>query len=246
MDDVTLPNGGNRTLGGTAYRNIQLGRDAIVTFTAPLVQVSNITTAEGAKIGVAPCTRIHIAGNLTLGRQNAFNKDNNEVWLYVGRNFSAGRGTTSKVSRLYALGNITVEAGSRSAVNYMAGGYIGDIVTSGDFTTWNVRCGASFCLPGVNQREAALVSREERVLVLPNPADQTVTLKTEGWQSGAIEVDIHDATGRQMQKLVVPRGLRNDAWVIPTGMLPNGLYFIGATDARGARVVRKLLIMHGK
>ncbi len=78
----------------------------------------------------------------------------------------------------------------------------------------------------------------EATRVFPNPADDQVTFTFSAQKPGAVDVLIHDATGREAKRVRVQAGVGTTTVVIGIADLAPGFYFIRG----GSDVIKKLVI----
>jgi hypothetical protein len=143
------------TLTGSIYKKIEIGKNAVVTFTEPVVYANEIKVKDGAQLVFNGCTEVVVNKNVDLGKNSITNAAGAGVTFYIGEGgaaFKVKEGA-SFTGNVYAeTGNIVVEKAKANNTTSLTGQFIAKKVESEDHVTWNWNTN---CDPACQPAEAA-------------------------------------------------------------------------------------------
>ncbi|MFN8236932.1 MAG: HYR domain-containing protein [Chitinophagales bacterium] len=143
--NVNVADNSTVTLSDSIYKNIQIGKNATVTFTRPIIYIDELKVKEGARVKVSGCTKISVNKKVDFEKNTKFNLEQNKVTLYVGEEDKKDDKKVvewSEGSVFY--GNVFAQRGEIRTTNAPAtnpikltGQFIGREVEGGENTIWD-------------------------------------------------------------------------------------------------------------
>lgn len=253
-DDITVPNGGAMTLTGSTYGEIEVGKNATVTFSAATVHIEDLDVEDGGSVVFTQDATLLIEDDFYFDEDCAFNTAAHFVVVYVGDRAYIDEGSDI-VARLYALDKIWVKNASSSNHTTMTGMFISAEKVDGDeYVDWNAGtgCGSGGSamlapiddnpLDNVQAFDFSTKSDIEvpELSLYPNPARDILNIQIEGMES-AEAVLIFDAMGRVVFEADLEEGQNSLQANLSGSTFQNGMYVV-TVISKGERVAKRLII----
>lgn len=243
--DITVPNNAVVMLAGALYRNITIGSNATVTFTAPVVNIRKLTTNDKAKIKFAGSSaELRVYDGISIGSTNQFNFDMKDVIVYSKENVSIAKGSTINAS-IYSLESIEPKGHSKARIT-MKGLFLAKEVHT-NYTSWNMKA----CSPipaarmnyvntdAINIANEAVTLAEAKDLfkvnVYPNPSESDFNIQVISNSNKPIQIRILDISG----KLLIANNAAIKGSTIRLGSnLDRGTYFAEVIQGDNRQVIK--------
>jgi alpha-tubulin suppressor-like RCC1 family protein len=203
--NVTVANNSSVTLNDTMYKNLNIGANATVTFTKPLVYIRKLSTHSNATIEFSNCTELMIYDKMEIGSGNQFNMGMEGAIVYAGGKVDIDKGS-SIIATVYSLDKIETSGTVGDRIQ-MKGLFIADEIESKN-TTWNVDRNFTCALnkqrpPQVSTSRQAfnpglLVTSEPEFDVFPNPNTGRFSVRLNSALEGPLKVSVIDYLGREV------------------------------------------------
>lgn len=255
-DDITVPTGGSTTLTGSTYGEIEVKKNATVTFDAAEVHIEDLDVEDGGTVIFSQDATLLIEDDFNLDEDCAFNTAGNFVMVYVGDRAYIDEGSEVH-ARMYALDKIWAKKAASDNHTTMTGMFISEDKVDGDeYVDWNWdgSCGlplvpSSFIAPiDDNPMDDVIIAdfsaksdlETPELSLYPNPARDILNIEIEGMES-AETVLIFDAMGRLVWELVLQEGQNSLQADLSGNAFQNGLYVVSVIS-KDERVTKRLVI----
>lgn len=251
-DDITVSSGSSMTLSGTVYGEIEVKKNATLTFSAAEVHIEDLDVDDGGTIIFAQDAELMIDDDMKLDEDCAFNAAGKFVVVYVGDRTTIDEGS-DVVARIYSVDKLHVKKAKSNNHTSMTGMFISDDKVDGDdYVDWNwdANCGtvssSNMIAPEVDEFEvidANIISSQEDLSqpslnIFPNPARDILNIQVGNIEEG--KVMIFDSMGR----LVWERDLEDGITEFSTNLdarFQNGLYVVSVVSDN-QKITKRLII----
>jgi hypothetical protein len=208
--NVVVPNNATMTLSGNAYKTVKIGKNATVIFTEPVVDINGYLTMNlGSKIEFVQCTKIHLKGKFTAGKNVIINPDELSVVFYIEGDVTFGSG--AHVAGVFYLSNAEVYNFdvANSTVNLpgmFKGMFLAKVIYSGKNNNWYMSTMCNNCT-SVNVKNLAvespgIITGSGAVLKnYPNPFSDKTTVNFMLPEAGHVTIDVFNLSGKLVQSL---------------------------------------------
>jgi hypothetical protein len=204
--NITVANNASVTLNDSIYKNINIGSNATVTFTKPVVYIKKLTTNSNARIKFSNCAILKIDDKTEIGPYNQFNPDEQGVVVYAGDELDIDKGSTINAS-VYCQENIATEGTNMARVT-MKGIFIAEKIES-EYTTWNWNTTNSGCslnktepLVTENGNTNSTLTDEIEFNVFPNPTTGKFNIEINSTLEGALKITVYDYLGQEVKTIL--------------------------------------------
>jgi hypothetical protein len=208
--NVVVPDNTTMTLSGNAYKTVKIGKNATVIFTEPVVDINGYLTMNlGSKIEFEQCTKIHLKGKFTAGKNVIINPDEFSVVFYIEGNVAFGSG--AHVAGVFYLSsaevyNFDVANSTSTQPAVFKGMYLAKVIYSGKNTNWYMSTMCNNCTsvtvkdlavetPGIVTGSGAVLKN------YPNPFSDRTTVNFMLPDDGHVTIDVFNLSGKLVQSL---------------------------------------------
>ena len=251
--NVVVPANSTMTLSENAYKNITIGKNATAVFTEPVVDINGYLTMNvGSKIEFEQCTKIHMKGKFTAGKNVTINPAELSVVFYIegDANFGAG----GHVNGVFYLSNAAVyifDVASSTATlpGVFKGMFLAKGIYSGKNNNWYMSTLCNYCTP-IPTKDIAIeapgkIAESSAVLMnYPNPFSGKTTVSFTLPEDSHVTLDVFDISGKLVQRLYNNEASMNQEYSVEFdgSALSKGLYIYKMTTNKevvtGKMIVR--------
>ena len=209
--NVTVEDNTIMVLGGSLYKDIKVGKNATVTFTAAVVNIHKLTTKDKSKVTFTGTTELRIYDPIDISTKNEFNPSMQSVVVYAKSDVDIDKGTTFNGS-IYSLKSIDPIGGSKTGDRItMNGLYLAKKLHS-HYVTFNMQSCSVPPVPEVpalftksNVEESTIEVASEKIVevapafkvtVYPNPSSADFRIQVKSSSEEPVRIRIFDVTGR--------------------------------------------------
>ncbi|MBK9329259.1 MAG: T9SS type A sorting domain-containing protein [Sphingobacteriales bacterium] len=145
VTNVNVASGATVTLSDSIYKNIQIGANAVVTFTRPIIYMDELKVKDGATVKFSGCAKISVNKKVDFEKNTKFNLERNKVTIYVGdedkkddkKVVEWGEGSVFFGNVFAQRGEIRSLKGKATNPIRLTGQFIGRKVQGDDYTIWD-------------------------------------------------------------------------------------------------------------
>ena len=155
---VTVQSGTTMVLNGSAYKKVEVKKNATVIFTSSDISLYEFKSEDNATVKFSGCTFLRVYKKFKTYKDNSFNPDNYQVNVFVEKDKVEIKEGTTFNGNVYALGKELKVKGKSNKTTYMNGFFIGKKVKGekGVVWNWNANCDATCIAPLSKQAGEAL------------------------------------------------------------------------------------------
>ncbi len=238
-------------LHGTLYKDITVGKNATLTFTAAFVNIRKLTTKDKSKVTFTSSSELRINDKVDISTKNQFNPTMQTVIVYANSDVDIDKGTTFNGS-IYSLKTIDPKGGNKSDERITMNGLFLAKEMHAHYATFNsMSCsGPSLVASFANVKEEELTTEvtaetideatpEFKVNVYPNPSSTDFTIQVISKSNEPVTVMLMDSNGAIRSISEVPLKASN---VKVGGTLWPGTYFAEVVQGLNKKVVKLIKI----
>ena len=259
--NLTVKAGITATFTGNDFGKINIEEGANVTFTAPVINLQELSVAKGKKnvnttnVYFANPTSVKIFDKVTVEEDCMINVNGPKVTFYLGDNnkdeekfIVTGDNTMITLNIMIPNGKLKVSGGPRYGI--MTGWFITEkIESNGSRTIWNkydcsglpqfARVSSENVEPQIKEKpieiETPVVADVFAVKIYPNPTPGDFNIQVITKSNEPIMVRIMDVNGRLVQ---ASTKLTKQGLIAMTNKLPGGTYFVEVTQGKNHSVTK--------
>ncbi len=229
-NNVTVADNATVTLAGSLYKEILVGKNATVIFTAAIVNIRKLTTNDNSTVKFSGNCEWRVFYPMIIGTNNQFNPDLKNVFVYAKDYVSISGGSTVNAS-IYSLKSID-PIGTNVKRITMKGLFLAQDVHS-HYATWNGQActppvappaqSASFVNNSRGTKNPIVVTDEEfNVHIYPNPSTTDFRIQVKSSSEAPVSIRIFDVTGRTIK---VINNVSANSYINVGSELRQGSYF---------------------
>lgn len=249
--NISVADNATVILNGTVYKDITVGKNATLTFTAAVVNIRKLTTKDKSKVTFTSSTELRIDDRIDISTKNQFNPTMQTVIVYANSDVDIDKGTTFNGS-IYSLKTIDPKGGNKSDERITMNGLFLAKEMHAHYATFNsMSCsGPSLAASFANVKEEELTTEvatetigegtpEFKVNVYPNPSSTDFTIQVISKSNEPVTVRLMDMNGVIRSISEVPLKASN---VKVGSTLWPGTYFAEVVQGLNKKVVKLIKI----
>lgn len=263
-DDLKIPNNAVVTVDGSIFNKIDIGKNARVTFTSPVIYAKEYLAKDGSEVSFAGCTQLILSNKMYLEKNTVTNPENNKLVIF---NDNKKKGTYFEVGGDNVVFNgslnmptteLKTAKGKADKPIVLTGQFIVDKVSGDDHVIWAAGTACECEVdPGILARVANTAApvntfdREETIFsetvdltAFPNPFYGRTNLRFVSPQEERVVVSIYSFTGQEVSRLFDGLAEAGREYSLPfdAGTLAPGMYLYKVETASGLVKVQKLVL----
>lgn len=224
---VKIKDNQTAVLTDSIYGDIEIGKNAKVTFTQPRVYAITYWAKEKSEVKFENCANVSVLKSVKLDKESVTNPDNKTLTFVVKDNspaneFLFGAGAQYNGRAFAPLGEIIVDKATALKPTLLTGQFLAKKVTADEFTrwNWNTNCDRA-CTPCANQpfeaiaatpSNARMAQPEEveieksiapavAIAAYPNPFTDVTTIRFTSGTDGKARLSIFNISGQLVESL---------------------------------------------
>jgi len=218
--NLNISNNTSVTITGSNYKDVNIGKNCIVTFTQMNLNMKSLDVKEGSELRFADCTKLRICKSMKLDKNTRFNTAGKEVIVYVEDHVDIDKGVRVNADIYVLNGNIKIQKADAVNPNIMTGLFIAKTVEADDFTYWNMNTACnSLCagspavaskLSGENEEgnepqhaspDETLSGKDVELKAYPNPFTDRLNIEFALPEDSRVRLEIFNLAGQRVAEL---------------------------------------------
>jgi hypothetical protein len=256
---VTVAANATMALNGSLYKDIRIGKNATVTFTQPVLNISTLKMDEGATLKFTKCTKVHIKCSFEVCKNIIINPDELGVVFYIDNsvNFYEGShvvGVFFVRSGGCSNGTICFGESKVTKPGFYKGEFLAYSINVQRYNNFylNENCGnCSVIIPKdltVTQEEVTdpttVLQNEPVIRNYPNPFKDKTTVLFILPEDNHVTFEVYDMSGKRVQTLFNDQAMKDREYTVEFDgtELPSGLYMYRMTTSNDVFTGKMILI----
>jgi len=252
------------TLDGTAYKKVDVKKNATVVFTANDVSLKELHCHDGATVEFEGCSYLRIEKKMHLHKNNTFNPSGEQVNVFIEMEKADIKEGSTINGSIYALNHEIKVKGKSNNITHMNGAFIGKKVKGekGVSWDWNTDCGIE-CPDNIpykgsdpviaigeetKQNETdfdELINDNYNLNNYPNPFNEQTTITFTISETNNATLKVYDSFGKEVATLFNGLAEEGQQYMLNFNSenLQKGIYIYHLQSGNNISVVKKMILM---